>query len=70
MALKCKACSTNNVMSEVNCTICGNALKREGEGGDYVEVPCNAEGVDLEDIKFRPVGGGKNAAYVPAEAAV
>ncbi len=29
-----------------------------------------AEGVDLEDIKFRPVGGGKNAAYVPAEAAV
>ena len=27
-------------------------------------------GVDLEDIKFRPVGGGKNAAYVPADAAV
>ena len=29
-----------------------------------------SEGIDLEDIKFRPVGGGKNAAYVPAEAAV
>ncbi len=28
------------------------------------------EGIDLEDVKFRPVGGGKNAAYVPAEAAV
>ena len=28
------------------------------------------EGVDLEDVKFRPVGGGKNAAYVPAEACV
>jgi len=26
--------------------------------------------VDLDDIKFRPVGGGKNAAYVPAEACV
>lgn len=29
-----------------------------------------SEGIDLDDIKFRPVGGGKNAAYVPAEAAV
>lgn len=47
VAWKCK-CSTNNLKGDSTCNVCDRPLRKEGEGGDYVEVPCDPEGVDLE----------------------